>query len=104
MKSRVDFLEVVMIDKIEDQGTIGKNVTAFLEAGFVPKLSQEVFRSTLIEAGHAAMHRSYEPTKEHLEVLLDLTEWLIASIYVHPASAARVTATIPKRSRSTSNP
>lgn len=43
------------------------------------------------------MHRSYEPTKEHLEVLMDLTEWLIASIYVHPSAAANVKEKIPQR-------
>lgn len=90
-------LEVVMIDKIEDQGSIGKNVTAFLEAGYVPPVSHDVFRSTLIEAGHAAMHRNYKPDKEHVDVLLDLTEGLLASIYVHPVSAAKVNRRIPKR-------
>src|SRR5690606_7633566 len=90
-------LEVVMIDKVDDQGTIGKNVAAFLKAGYVPPVSHDLFRSTLIEAGHAAMHRSYQPTQEHLEVLLDLTESLIATIYVHPNSAAKVQAKLPKR-------
>lgn len=90
-------LEIVMIDKVADHETIGKNVSKFLEAGFVPKASHQLFEDTMIEAGHAAMHRSYEPTKEHLEVLMDLTEWLIASIYVHPSAAAKVKEKIPQR-------
>ena len=91
-------LELVMIDKVTDHGAIGKNVTEFLAAGYVPVVSHDLFKDTMIEAGHAAMHRSYQPTKEHLEVLMDLTEWLIVSIYVHPARAAKVKANIPQRS------
>lgn len=90
-------LERTMIDKIGDRGTIGANVKAFIEAGHVPLSAQDLFRNTMIEAGHAAMHRGYVPSKEQMSVLLDLTEWLIVSIYVHPDQAAKVAAGIPKR-------
>jgi hypothetical protein len=81
-------LEVVMIDKVGDQGAIGKNISAFFAAGYVPVASQDLFRDTIMEAGNAAMHRSWKPSAHHLEVLMDLTEWLVASLYVHPQQAA----------------
>lgn len=90
-------LEAVMIDRVGDKGTIGENVKAFLATGLVSDQWKEVFRDTLIEAGHAAMHRKYDPTKEQLEALLDLTEWLIVSIYEHPNTASNLKAKIPGR-------
>jgi hypothetical protein len=91
-------LELVMIDKIGgDKGSIGSNVSAFIAAGFVPPHFESLFRDTMMEAGNAAMHRNYQPSKEHLDVLMDLTEWLVVSIYEHPVRAAKVTAAIPPR-------
>jgi hypothetical protein len=90
-------LEVVMIDKVGDQGAIGKNISAFFAAGYVPVASQDLFRDTLMEAGNAAMHRSWKPSAQHLEVLMDLTEWLVASLYVHPQQAASLKTKIPPR-------
>jgi hypothetical protein len=93
-------LEFIMVDKIGDHGSIGQNISKFFEAGFVAPVDQETFRNKLIEAGHAAMHRGYKPSASDLGTLLDLTETLIASIYVHPERAKALTKRIPKRKRS----
>ncbi|WP_436249049.1 DUF4145 domain-containing protein [Mesorhizobium amorphae] len=90
--------ETIMVDKVGDQGAFGDNVKAFLAAGYVPPKSEKLFRETLIEGGHAAMHRSWKPTVTELETMMDLTEWLVASIYVHPRQAAAVQARIPPKS------
>ncbi|RWD44527.1 MAG: hypothetical protein E5V28_21135 [Mesorhizobium sp.] len=51
-------LEIVMIDKVADHGTIGKNVSKFLEAGFVPKASHQLFEETMIEGGRSRRNAS----------------------------------------------
>jgi hypothetical protein len=89
-------LELVMIEQVSDSGQIGKNVDRFLEQGFVPTINHEMFRFQLIEAGHAAMHRRYVPEKADIEVLMQITESLIETIYVHPAKAKRL-GKIPAR-------
>jgi hypothetical protein len=89
-------LELVMIEQVGDSGQIGKNVNLFLEKGFVAKINEEIFRFQLIEAGHAAMHRQYVPEKADIEVLMQITESLIETIYVHPVKAKRLGA-IPLR-------
>lgn len=83
-------LEQIMIEQVEDQGTIGKNVAAFIAAGHIAPKSEQIFRDHLIESGHAAMHRRYKPERDDLMTLLDITEGLIASIYVHPDRANRM--------------
>ncbi|MER8638694.1 DUF4145 domain-containing protein [Mesorhizobium sp. M1365] len=92
-------IETIMIDKVQDQGTLGKNVDAFIAAGFIPSASEAFFRGTLIEAGNAAMHRAWKPTVSQLNAMMDLTEWLVSSIYIHPEQAAAVQGKLPARNR-----
>jgi Domain of unknown function (DUF4145) len=67
-------LEHIMIEQVGDNGSIGENIKRFIGAGHIAPKSEQIFRAQLIEAGHAAMHRDYVPTKSELETLLDLTE------------------------------
>lgn len=92
-------LEFIMIDKTGDHGSIGENIKHFFEGGYVARVDQSTFKDKLIEAGHAAMHRNYKPKPEDLDTLLDLTESLIASIYIHPDRAKRLGERIPIRQR-----
>lgn len=92
-------IETIMIDKVQDQGTLGKNVDAFVTAGYIPAASEAFFRDTLIEAGNAAMHRAWKPTIRQLNAMMDLTEWLVSSIYIHPQQAAAVKEKLPSRKK-----
>lgn len=92
-------IETIMIDKVQDQGWLGKNVDAFVCAGFIPPASEKFFRDMLIEAGNAAMHRAWKPTEAQLNAMMDLTEWLVSSIYIHPDQAAMVHGNLPARKK-----
>ena len=43
------------------------------------------------------MHRGYTPASEDIHTLLDITEALVASIYVHPHRVARMGQGMPPR-------
>jgi hypothetical protein len=45
------------------------------------------------------MHRGYVPKRSDIEVMMQITESLIETIYVHPAKARRLGA-IPLRGKS----
>ncbi|MGO4388492.1 DUF4145 domain-containing protein [Microvirga sp. 2YAF29] len=90
-------LEIIMIDQNGDHGSIGKNIDAFFASGHIAPKQQDIFRSFMIEAGHAAMHRAYKPDEATLSVLLDLLEGLIASIYIYPYRTKNMAANIPPR-------
>lgn len=92
-------IEDVMIDTVGEQGTLGKNLTAFLANGYVALQSANDFRTRVIEAGHAAMHRGHKPTRSDIETLLDITEALIASVYVHRTQLKKMSQ-LPPRSLS----
>lgn len=90
-------VERLMIEEVKDKGTFEKNIQAFFDAGYVAQRQQAMFRDTLIEAGHAAMHRNFHPSAETVNTLLDIVESILHATYYAPLLAARVKKTIPKR-------
>lgn len=91
--------EKIMVEQVEDQGTFAKTVDAFFAAGFIAPIQQHPFKSVLIEAGHAAMHRSFQPNHNDVETLLDLVEGLVESIYYQPLRADAVGRKLPPDTR-----
>jgi hypothetical protein len=90
-------IEQIMVAKVGDAGTLGDNIEAFLNAGYVAQQDHKLFREKVVELGNAAMHRGYTPASEDLHTLLDIIEALIASIYVHPHRAAGMGKGMPPR-------
>ena len=90
-------VERVMIDQVGDKKRFVDNIEAFFDAGHVAKNQQERFKGTLIEAGHAAMHRDFKPSADTVNTLLDIIEGIMHSIYYAPMLADQVKKTIPAR-------
>jgi hypothetical protein len=88
-------VEKIMIEKVGDKGSFVQNTKAFFEAGYVAKIQQDLFDKILIEAGHATMHRAWQPDPEDIATLLDILEGIMRTIYVDPHKAKRVE--IPRR-------
>jgi len=89
-------LEHVMIDKVGDHGTFGSNLNAFEEKGFVSK-SQRAILESVLEAGHATIHRAFSPSPGELVALIDITENVIESIYLNELRVAKVAGKVPPR-------
>lgn len=89
--------ERLMIAQIGDHGRFEKNVAAFFAAGHVAPNQQAMFKDTLIEAGHAAMHRDFDPSADTVHTLLNIIENIMHSIYYQPMLADQVKKTIPPR-------
>ncbi len=89
-------LEHVMIDKVGDHGTFGRNLNAFEEKGFVSK-SQRAILVSVLEAGHATIHRAFSPSPDELVALIDITENVIESIYLNELRVAKVAGKVPPR-------
>jgi hypothetical protein len=87
--------EKVMVEAVGDKGDFGKNSTAFFAEGYIAERQQPLFKKVLIEAGHAAMHRVWQPNIEDISTLLDILEGIMRTIYVDPHKAKRVE--IPRR-------
>ena len=95
-------VEKLMIDQVGDQGSFEKNIKAFFAAGHIAPNQQAMFRDTLIEAGHAAMHRDFDPSADTVNTLLDIVEGILHNIHYAPLLADNVKKTIPQRGNKTS--
>jgi hypothetical protein len=94
-------LESIMIEKIGDQGMFSENLNKFANEGYVSRIQRERLE-TILDAGHAAMHRLYKPSEEDLITLVDITESIVESIYIHGSKVERLKKRIPPRAKKTS--
>ncbi len=91
-------LEHVMTDIVGPRNTFKELTLAFAYDGYLSPKQKEILE-TILSAGHAATHRAYNPSREDLEALLDLSESIIETIYVHGRQAKKLDARIPPRKR-----
>jgi hypothetical protein len=88
--------EYIMISKVADNGSFSKNMQEFEKQGFISQLQKQRVE-TILEVGHATIHRAYTPSSEDLTALIDITESLLESIYIHDALVERLKKRIPPR-------
>ena len=91
-------LENIMIDKVGDHQNFTRNVDEFERAGFL-SIRQRTVIDSILDAGHAAIHRGWEPTKEDIDTLLDVTKSVIETVYIHEARGKRLDSAVPKRAK-----
>jgi hypothetical protein len=89
-------IEHIMIKKAGDQGSFSRNLDSFAAQGHI-SLSQEDILNTVLEAGHATIHRAYSPSTEDLHTCMDITESIIESVYIHPDKAKILKKKIPSK-------
>ena len=89
-------LESVMRDKVGDKENFRKYIEAFRECGYLT-LRDEGMVNTVIEAGHAASHRGWNPTSENILTALEILDALIVKIYHHEPRAERLEREVPPR-------
>jgi len=96
-------LERIMISKVRDQHTFTNNLQAFHDKGFVSSVQKQQLE-TILEAGHATVHRSFTPSEDDVLTLIDIAESIVESVYLHGAKVAALRKRVPKRSRRKKKP
>lgn len=74
-------IEAVMIQKVGDKGNFQANMKAFQEQGYISEIQCKALEQVL-NAGHATIHRSYNPGFSVVTAAIDIVENVIESIYV----------------------
>jgi hypothetical protein len=92
------FFEQLMIAKVGDHNNFGANLTAFLNAGFIARNQRTVIEH-ILESGHAAIHRGYQPIEDDLNTALNIVEAITATIFFHEQEAKQVAARVPPRKK-----
>lgn len=91
-------IERIMIDTVGDIGSFSKNLAAFQQSGFISERQKQILE-TILDAGHAAMHRAYKPSLDDLKTLIDIAESIVEGVYVHTQRASALKKKIPPRKR-----
>jgi hypothetical protein len=91
-------LDLTMIEKIGDRRTFKEKVDAFQEAGYL-SVRQALNLNILIEAGHAAVHRQWAPSSCEIATLLDITNSIIETAYLHEKRARDLESNVPEDPR-----
>jgi hypothetical protein len=89
-------LEAVMISKAGDQGTFGENIAEFEKQGYVSKL-QRARLETILEAGHATIHRDYAPDTKDVITALNVAEQIVETVYLHDDEIDALRERVPPR-------
>jgi hypothetical protein len=89
-------LEGVMIAKVSDQGSFVQNIGEFERLGYVSKLQRSRLE-TILEAGHATIHRDYEPETDDVITALNVAEQIIETVYLYDDEIAALRARVPPR-------
>jgi hypothetical protein len=89
-------LEQVMIEKVGDQKSFNNNLSHFEQDGYISARQRKLLAS-ILEAGHAAIHRAWQPTRMDVSHLLDIAESIIESVYLHEGHAVVLEARVPRR-------
>jgi hypothetical protein len=91
-------VEKIMIAKTGDHGTFAKNISEFEKQGFVSRIEKERLE-TILEAGHAVIHRTFTPSIEDVVTLVDITEHIIATVYLQESEVKALKKKIPPREK-----
>ncbi len=89
-------LEKVMVSKTGDQGTFSKNIAEFEKLGYISSIQRKRLE-TILEAGHAAMHRTFTPSTKDVITLVDLTEHIVETVYLHERKVEELKKRVPPR-------
>jgi hypothetical protein len=96
-------LEQVMIAKVGDHGTFSENMDAFQTHGYISVIQFDILRRVM-DLGHGAMHRGFNPTGDELNLALDIIETMIGTIFHHHQESENLTKRMPPRPRRVGKP
>lgn len=89
-------LEHIMVAKVGDHGTFVKNLDEFQAQGYLSAKQREIIEP-ILDAGHAAIHRGFHPGTEDVNTVIEITESLVETTYVHSEKASKLKGRVPER-------
>lgn len=103
----VDF---VVTSKAGDVGGFAKKLETMRANSLITEEEAQILNAAF-DTGSAAAHRGYSPTREDVDLLLDITETLLRQLYIEPMrqsqqaeAAAALKMKTPQRSKSKPGP
>jgi predicted transport protein len=92
-------IDRLIVLTVGDKGNFAKGLAALRDEGKISQHERDILEPVL-QAGHAAAHRGWAPTKEQLAIILDTVEGLIHRLLVLPKLAEELEEAVPGRGAS----
>lgn len=89
-------IDRLIVLTVGDKGNFAKGLAALRDEGKISQHERDILEP-VIQAGHAAAHRGWAPTKEQLAIILDTVEGLIHRLLVLPKLAEELEEAVPGR-------
>ncbi len=89
-------IDRLIVLTVGDKDNFANGLNALQEEGILSQHEREIL-NPVVDAGNAAAHRGWAPTKEQLEVILDTVEGLIHRLLVLPKMAEELEEAVPNR-------
>lgn len=89
-------IDRLIVLTVGDKGNFARGLVALKDEGKISQHESEILEP-VIQAGHAAAHRGWAPTKEQLAIILDTVEGLIHRLLVLPKLAEELEEAVPAR-------
>ena len=89
-------LDRLMVLIVGDKGNFEKGLSALIDEGIISKHERDIL-APVLQAGHAAAHRGWAPTRQQMKTILDTVEGLIHRLLVLPKLAEELEEAVPGR-------
>jgi predicted transport protein len=89
-------IDRLIVLTVGDKGSFAKGLAALRDEGKISQHERDILEPVL-QAGNAAAHRGWAPTKEQLAIILDTVEGLIHRLLVLPKLAEELEEAVPAR-------
>jgi len=91
-------LEHIFVHTCGDKGNFKVNVDTFEKAGHLSQTQRKLL-DTVLEAGHATIHRNLKPSNHDLGTVVDMVENLVELLYVQKDRVEQLKKRIPPRTK-----
>jgi predicted transport protein len=91
-------IDRLIVLTVGDKGNFPKGLEALQAEGKLSQHEREILEP-VVQAGHAAAHRGWAPTREQLAIILDTVEGLIHRLLVLPKMAEELDEAVPYRTK-----
>jgi len=85
-----------LTSKVGDQKSFYKNIDEFEKCGYVSHKQRERLE-VILDAGHAAIHRTFTPYPKDVITLVEITEHIVETVYLHEAKVTALKKRVPPR-------
>lgn len=89
-------IDQVLNEIVGDVGNFGQKLEKFTAEGHLSQRERERI-GRVIDVGHAAIHRGHQPKLEDVGIMLDITEQMLRSVYVHDQAGQKLKSGTPPR-------